>query len=303
MLSGRYLFVFFIGIISYSQPDNYFVENHKINTEYPHFGLMRVGEKILFTSYLLDKKGRLKRVQGNPLLAVFEGIITSSGDIESVKLIEIDSKQDIHEITSASKSLDGKLLYITTLYTYRNKPKGNFKDTNFHIKVGEYKEGVGWTNFKVLPFCNPKYSYAHPSLSKDGSVLYFTSNQRGGKETTKGGSDIFKVNVLEDGAYSEPVNLGSQVNSYSKEMFPVIADDNTLYFASNRPNGFGGYDIYKSIMNADGTFDKAKKLPKPLNSNKDDFSLIMNSDNVSGFFSSKREKGKGDDDVYYFVKN
>lgn len=303
MMNWRCFFIFFIGIISYSQTANYTIISSEINTEYPHFGLMRVGKKILFTSYLLDKKGRLKRFQGNPVLTVFEGDISSSGNIESVKLIEIDSKQNIPQITSATKSADGKLLYITTLYTFKDKPKGDFKDTNFHIKVGEYKESVGWTNFKVLPFCKPKYSYAHPALSKDEKTLYFTANQRGGKETTKGGSDIFKVDVLGGNTFSEPKNLGSKVNSYSKEMFPVITDDNTLYFASNRPNGFGGFDIYKSVMNENGIFEKAEKLPKPLNSNKDDFSLIRNSDNVSGYFSSKRDKGKGDDDVYYFIEN
>ncbi|MFI1743733.1 TolB family protein [Thalassobellus sediminis] len=303
MINWCCVFIFFIGIISYSQTENYTVINHNINTEYPHFGLMRVGKKILFTSYLLDKKGRLKRFQGSTILTIFEGDVASSGNIESVKLLEIDSKQNIPQITSATKSADGKLLYISTLYTFKNRPKGDFKDTNFHIAVGEYKEGVGWTNFKVLPFCKPKYSYTHPSLSKDGNVLYFTANLRGGKETTKGGSDIFKVDVLGANTFSEPKNLGSEVNSYSKDMFPVIADDNTLYFASNRPNGFGGFDIYKSIMNTDGTFGKAEKLPKPINSNKDDFSFIMNQDNVSGYFSSKREKGKGDDDVYYFKLN
>lgn len=294
---------FLLGSLSFSQTKNFTITNSKINTEHPHFGLARIGSKMIFTSYLLDKKGRVKRVQGNPVLTIFEAEISNTNEIESVKLIEIDPKQKIPQITSATKSSDGKLLYITTQYTFRDKPEGNFKDTNFHLKVGEFKIGIGWTNFKVLPFCNPKYSYAHPVLSKDGKTLYFIANIRGGSETTKGGSDIFKVDVLDDNAFSEPKNLGVKVNSYSKEMFPFIADDNTLYFSSNRPGGFGGYDIYKSVMNEGGTFEKAEKLPKPLNSVKDDFSLIINSDNASGFFSSKRDKGKGDDDIYYFTIN
>ena len=197
-------------------------------------------------------------------------------------------------------SSDGKHLYLTTNYNDKDRPKGNFKATNFHIKVGEYKAGLGFTNFKVLPFCKPKFSYAHPCLSKDGKTLYFIANIRGGKETTKGGSDIFKVELLENGKYSEPKNLGSKVNSYSREMFPFLSTDNTLYFASNRPNGFGGFDIYKSKMNSEGAFLKAEKLPKPINSAKDDFSFIIDAENKAGHFSSKRIKGKGDDDVYYF---
>ena len=85
-------------------------------------------------------------------------------------------------------------------------------------------------------------------------------------------------------------------------MFPFISSDNTLYFASNRSNGFGGFDIYKSVMHEDGSFEKSIKKPKPINSPKDDFSLIT-TDGKSGFLSSKRIKGKGDDDIYYFLAN
>lgn len=286
----------------FGQKETYALTNLKINTEYPHYGLMFVDDsKIIFTSYLLDKKGRLKRFQGKPILTVFEGSLSDSGEIENIKLIEIDPKQNIPQIISATKSNNGEKLYITTTYTSKNRPKGTFKETNFHIEVGEFKPGIGWTNFKVLPFCRPKFSYAHPTFSKDGKTLYFTGNIRGGKETTKGGSDIFSVTLLANNKYSEPKNLGSKVNSYSRDMFPFIYKDSMLYFSSNRPNGFGGFDIYKSKINKNEVFEKAEKLPKPLNSNRDDFSLII-TNNGSGYFSSKRDKGKGDDDIYYFSK-
>ncbi|MBP0903304.1 PD40 domain-containing protein [Mariniflexile gromovii] len=292
-------FYFFLCSIGFSQTENFTVKNSEINTEYPHFGLMLVANsKIIFTSYLLDKKDRVERIQGHPILAIFEGEIDVDGAIQNIKNIEIDPDQKINYITSASMSSNGKQLYITTTFDDRN-----FDEDNFQIKVGEFKSGIGWTNFEVLPFCDSKYSYAHPALSKDGKTLYFTSNIRGGKETTKGGSDIFKVDILENGKFSEPKNLGSKVNSYSKEMFPFITGDNTLYFASNRPNGFGGFDIYKSQMSADGTFEKAEKLPKPINSPKDDFSFIIKNDRKTGYFTSKRDDGKGDDDIYYFSLN
>ena len=53
-------------------------------------------------------------------------------------------------------------------------------------------------------------------------------------------------------------------------------------------------------MNEDGSFGKSEKMPKPINSNKDDFSLIT-TDSKTGYLSSKRLKGKGDDDIYYFT--
>lgn len=299
MLKSLICLVFLISFSVFSQSEKYTVKNLELNTEYPHFGLMLVtNSKIFCTSYLLDKKDRFKRFQGNPILTIFEGDISENGSIQNLKNIEIDPDQKITYITSATLSPNGNQLYVTTILN-----ENDISEDNFQIKVGEFKNGLGWTNFKTLSFCNAKYSYAHPSISKNGKTLYFTSNIRGGKETTKGGSDIFKVDILGNNTYSEPKNLGSKVNSYSKEMFPFISSNNTLYFASNRPNGFGGFDIYKSKINKDGSFNKAEKLPEPINSNKDDFCFIFNTETKTGYFSSKRDGGKGDDDIYYFTLN
>ncbi|WP_034044016.1 PD40 domain-containing protein [Wocania ichthyoenteri] len=238
-----YYLIFLIGCFGFSQVEKYKIIDLDINNQYPHFGLMyAANNKIIFTSYLLTKKGKIKKISGNPVLTIFQGELSESGQVINTKPITIDIKYGISHITSATISSDSKQLYLTTNYNDKDMPKGNFKDTNFHIKVGEFDEVLGWTNFKVLSFCKPKFSYGHPCLSQDGRTLYFVANIRGGKETTKGGSDIFKVDILENNKYTEPKNLGSKVNSYSREMFPFVSADNTLYFASNRPNGYGGFD-------------------------------------------------------------
>lgn len=74
-------------------------------------------------------------------------------------------------------------------------------------------------------------------------------------------------------------------------------------FPPTDPNGFGGYDIYKCIANSKGVFEKAIKLPEPINSNQDDICFIIDADNTSGYFSSKRKEGKGENDIYYFTLN
>jgi len=290
----------FYGNIVLGQNNGFVVENLNSNNENPHFGLMKVGDDVLIISFQLDKKGRPKRFLGEHKLTVFKEGFNTLEKIKGLPVLQIDKKSGISQITSATLSADKKAIYISTVYTSKNKPDVRFKETNFHLEKGEYQAGVGYTNFKVLPFCNPKFSYAHPALSPDGKTLFFTANVKGGKETTKGGSDIFKVDVLEDNEFSSPVNLGANVNSYGKEMFPFVAQDGTLYFSSNRPNGFGGFDIYKSNKGVDGLFSKAEKLEKPLNSNKDDLSFIISSGNNYGFLSSKRIGGKGDDDIYVF---
>ncbi|MCK5400578.1 MAG: PD40 domain-containing protein [Flavobacteriaceae bacterium] len=291
-----------IGLLGYSQKENFSVVNLSMNNDKPHFGLVvHQNGNVLFTSFVLNKKGKIEKVKGNPILSLFEAQKSKEGELININPLHIDKSENVSHITSASYSPDGSKLYITTNYANRkDKPKGA-SSTNFHIEVGEYVDGVGWTNFKVLPFCKTRFSYAHPNISPDGKTLYFTANIKGGKETTRGSSDIFKVEILENNTYSTPKNLGSKVNSYSREMFPFMSKDSTLYFASNRPNGFGGYDIYISKMKADNTFEKAVRLPKPVNSNKDDFCFIIDSNN-EGYFTSKRTGGKGDDDIYYFKK-
>ncbi|MBU3821722.1 hypothetical protein KO566_06590 [Flavobacteriaceae bacterium XHP0103] len=297
-----FLVTAFLSFLVHAQNETYTISKLDINDERPHFSINFNGDnKVVYLSYLLNKNGKIKTVLGVPALTIFEGYIDGNEIINEMPLL-IDSKQDITNISSVKMSPDGKHLYITVTYNKRNMPEGNFNEKNFHIEVGEYKEGVGYTNFKVLPFCEPIYSYGHPAFSPDGKTMYFIANIRGGSESARGASDIFKVAVLGENNFGAPENLGTEVNSYSKEMYPFIAQNNTLYFASNRPGGFGGYDIYMSKMKEDGSFGKAQKLPEPINSRQDDFCFILNGEN-SGYLSSQRNGGKGEDDIYFFSLN
>ena len=283
--------------------ENFLLTNLEINNKMPHFGLAIHNSKVLITSYKTNKKGRVLTDGDDAILSLYEGDISVSGEITNVSPLLIANTEDVNHIVSATYSPDGKKLYVSTRYEKRkNRPKGKFKETNLHLEVAEYIDGKGWSNFTVLPFCLPKYSYAHPSVSADGKQLYFIANIKGtGKQYTKGKSDIYMVNIDEEGNYGVPENVGSKVNSYAKEMFPYISADNTLYFASNKPGGVGGYDIYKSEMDAEGSFKKAEILPKPINSIASDICFVLTSSN-SGYVTSKRKTGKGDDDIYYFVK-
>lgn len=84
-------------------------------------------------------------------------------------------------------------------------------------------------------------------------------------------------------------------------MFPFVTD-NTLYFASDGHYGLGGLDIFESSRGDKLAFSEPKNLGKPVNSNLDDFSFIIDKENKYGYLSSNRQGGKGDDDIYYFTK-
>ena len=74
-----------------------------------------------------------------------------------------------------------------------------------------------------------------------------------------------------------------------------------IYFSSDRAGGVGGLDVYSYDLNADPETEEPKNLQQPINSRSDDFCYIVNEDGTKGYFSSRRPKGKGDDDIYYFV--
>ena len=143
---------------------------------------------------------------------------------------------------------------------------------------------------------NDEFSNAQPALSKDGKTLYFASDRIGGQ----GGTDIYVSTRNANGIWGDPKNLGADVNTQYDEKFPFIADDGTLYFSANTPNGLGGLDIYKTKM-TDGKWSKPENLGAPVNSSSDDFSFIIDGSNKTGFFASNRPGGTGEDDIYRFA--
>jgi outer membrane protein OmpA-like peptidoglycan-associated protein len=116
-----------------------------------------------------------------------------------------------------------------------------------------------------------------------------------------GGNDIY-VSFMKNGQWGEPINLGPDINTSGDEMFPYISDDSTLYFASDGWGGFGGLDLFRAI-GKDSVFTSPYNMGFPINTNKDDFALVINEKERSGYLSSDRDGGKGFDDIYAFNVN
>jgi outer membrane protein OmpA-like peptidoglycan-associated protein len=114
-----------------------------------------------------------------------------------------------------------------------------------------------------------------------------------------GGTDIYMSIRTTDTTWSKPLNLGPNVNTEGNELFPFYhAAGKLLFFASDGKVGLGGLDIFVAPFD-----NKAGKAVNPgaiLNSNMDDFALILDDKQKSGYFSSNRADGKGDDDIYSF---
>ncbi len=159
------------------------------------------------------------------------------------------------------------------------------------------KKGKGWTAPVLLPLpYDSVTTFGHPSISEDGKILYFASDMNGGY----GGKDIWMVKKMKRDEWSEPINLGDQINTSGDELFPFIHADGALYFASNGHVGMGGMDIYKAEFDAEGTLLSISNMKSPINSPLDDFGIIFEGKREVGYFSSNRTGGKGGDDIYQF---
>lgn len=149
-----------------------------------------------------------------------------------------------------------------------------------------------WQQVKPFPYNSEEYNIAHPTLSSDGNTLYFTSDMDGGY----GRSDLY-VCYYENGKWSEPENLGSQINTEGDEVFPFIHQSGRLYFSSNGWDGAGRLDVFYSEQ-INGKWHRPIALEAPINSRYNDFGFIIDDFNKAGLFSSDRNRSE---DIYSFV--
>ncbi|MDQ7947585.1 MAG: OmpA family protein [Pedobacter sp.] len=190
-----------------------------------------------------------------------------------------------------SISPDGKYLFFTGC----NRPDGLGR---CDIYVSR-KEGKDWGRAVNLgSTINSEYWESQPSISPDGSTLYFTSNRPGGI----GSYDIWKSTLTDEGKWTTPVNLGPKINTPYDENTPFMhADGQTLYFSSNGWPGFGNKDIFFSRLGADGQFSTPTNLGYPINTFNEEIGLTVSADGTEGLFSANiAGGGSGDLDIYSF---
>jgi len=275
------------------------IRDLSINSQYSDFAPMFYqDDKLVFASAMDSAFLTTRRYKWNnqPFLDLYQGTVDAdSQEIRHVVKLTKKVNTKYHE-AGVTFSPDNNTMY----FTRNNYSKKLRRDKNGvdNLKIYQSKKVNGeWTKGIELPFNSDEYSTGHPALSPDGKQLYFVSDMPG----SIGGTDIFVVDVHDDGSFSEPRNLGPEINTPRKEMFPFISDSK-LYFSSDGHVGLGGLDIYEVAFNDSDGFLEVRNLGKPINSNRDDFSYIINEATQQGFFASNRKGGKGDDDIYSFKR-
>lgn len=277
------------------------IKNLDINTEFSDFGGYIANGKFLFASARNssgETGNKIYSWTNEPYLDIYEAVFDDNNQqIGNIALLNAskEANSKYHEASMAITK-NGQTMYFTRDNLNRRNRLGYDKEGTTHLKI--YKASLvngRWENIQELPFNDNIYSTGHPALSPDNKKLYFVSDREGGF----GQTDIYVVDINDDGSYSDPVNLGENINTKGREMFPFVANDNTLYFSSDDFVNIGLLDIFKSnILNDENALPE--NIGAPYNSRFDDFAFFINNDNNKGFFSSNRPEGKGNDDIYSF---
>jgi outer membrane protein OmpA-like peptidoglycan-associated protein/tetratricopeptide (TPR) repeat protein len=207
----------------------------------------------------------------------------------------------------ASIALDNREMYITVCQPVNSSYKNcDLFVTRFEKSTSESDNGAyKWTGLENLgPMINtPDGWEAQPTLSADGNTLYFATVRENTLKDSEGNPtiDIYYSVKDKSGKWTLAKPLGEPINTGGNDKSPFLhTDSKTLYFSSNGRLGAGGYDIYFSRQNEDGSWSKPENLGFPINSPNDEHGLVVSTDGSRAFFASSKLSGSKSLDIYSF---
>ncbi|MBL4704480.1 MAG: PD40 domain-containing protein [Flavobacteriales bacterium] len=263
----------------------------KINTHYAEFSpVITLDESALFfTSRRIRPDSSNAAIFSPANGKHFDDIYVSYKDLTTgewgePELLASISNPRRNEAT-ISVSGDGQILFV-----YRDE------DLYFSEFDGEEYGRLQFVGKDMNTDINTKAWETHAALSADGNTLYFVSDREGGL----GGRDIYRVVRLPNGNWSKALNIGPPINTPFDEDAPFFhPDGRTLFFSSNGESSMGGFDIFFTKIQDDGSWTNPESMGYPLNSVDDDIFFVTNTAGTRGYFaSSKEEGGFGGEDIY-----
>ncbi len=284
------------------------------NTEFSEFGILPYGSGKVYCSDQINKNG--VHIKGPKSRKIYAR--TDRGYLH-LFFIDHEKKDSTPTITTFdalnqlhigpivfSKNQDIAFFTITRKMTPQKWTNHLLTLNSLSNRIEIYysrKIGGHWSNGVSVPFNDAtQFSVGHPAISPNDSLLYFVSDMPGGK----GGTDLYFVEMHVDSTkgsirFGKPINLGNTINTEGNEKFPSFQPNGELYFSSDGLTGLGGLDIFRT-RGEKTEWLKPDNLGFPINSSKDDFLFLVQDQNRGGYFSSNREGGKGNDDLYSFLQ-
>ncbi len=259
----------------------------EVNSPYGDYApLISLDEQtLIFTSR--RKGGATDRKEANGMY--FEDIYISEYDMDKdkwkpAKLIGTNINGQGHE-ASVNLSADGLKLLI-------------YKDDggNGNIYLSQYK-GNAWQSPEYVGApINTSGWETHACFSSDNRILYFVSDRSGGY----GGRDIYKCLRLPNGDWGPPQNLGPNINTkYDEDGVFIHPDGRQIFFSSKGHKSMGGFDIFTSFLDEEnGFWTTPNNFGYPVNTPDDEVFMVTTADGKRSFFSSDKEGGQGEKDLY-----
>ncbi len=264
-----------------------------INSPASEYSPVHLNDELYFTSS--RGNGKVYEATGTPFTDIYK--VASRGAI-----VDLATLARMPEGINDENINDGCITFTpdgkTMVFAKGNSGKKR-GSSDVDLYLSRFRNGK-WSPPIPLNINDPEAWDSSPAFSQDGRTLYFASNRkgRGRNMTGYGGTDLYSAVMDSRGRFSRVRNLGPEINTPGNELFPYVADDAKLYFASDGHPGYGGLDIF--VVKRAGGKTRIENLGQPVNSTGDDFGIFLFKAD-RGFFTSNREGGKGDDDIYTFV--
>ncbi len=228
---------------------------------------------------------------------VNEGALAFTTDLP-----DISSSNDTRASRDAAAARNtGTATDVVFVQCYREDGTGDCDISSASIVFDPFPEVGGKIEsaWPLGPVVNDRDWDSHPTLSSDGRTLIFASERFGGE----GESDLWMSRRDDEGVWSLPVNLGDSINTSGSEITPFVSGDaRTLYFASDRHPGYGGFDLFVSKNGGEG-WSAPVNLGSPWNSPSNDIFYSESFRDSLVFLSSDREGGSGGFDLYIFRRD
>jgi outer membrane protein OmpA-like peptidoglycan-associated protein/tetratricopeptide (TPR) repeat protein len=257
-----------------------------VNTEYPDYAPVISSDEsmLLFTSRRPGNLGTLDS-KGQYYEDIYFTERRGTKDWNAARNLGEGLNTNGHDAV-VSLSADGQILYL-----FSQEKQGNLYSARFDgRRINDLKPLGGTVNTR----------HYEPSIcvSADRKLFLFSSDRPGGQ----GGLDLYLIYRKPDNTFSDPINLGPEINTPEDEDAPFLhPDGQTLFFSSRGHNSVGGYDIFRSTLNADRTFGKPVNMGYPINTPDDDRYFVLAASGEHGYISSSRDEGIGDYDIYQVV--
>ena len=262
------------------------------------FGPAIYKDKIVFSSFRSDFKRNLSATATTSFddhkcqFFISQNASKSSVDDMQYLLKDNEETYDMGPIHYASAAP----ICAVTRHNFKDGEKQIFsQDLELSLHLAEVELDGSFRNLVPFPYNEVGYATGFGTLNAKGNILYFSSNRPGGH----GGFDIY-VSYFKNGKWTQPANLGPQINTQGNEITPFF-DGEKLFYSSDFTTGIGGFDVFTTSV-VDGAWKTPLNMGNGVNSPEDDYYFVKHPQKESYYLTSNRLGGRGLHDIYLVHK-